>query len=119
MQLKDFYFADRHAVGSRMAIMLPDGTDSGEWLQVRGPDCDESVQAGRAYTAALRAIDAGLEDIEAECKAKEDYTVWNERRSYLIEDINNNSLPRLLPAGPSPKITVVLRSLAQRLCSNC
>lgn len=88
MNLKDFYFADRHAEGSRMPIMLPNGADSGEWLQVRGPDCDESIQAGRAYTMAVQALDDSLADIEAKCKAKEDFSEWNVRRNWGVEPLN-------------------------------
>ena len=47
MRLSDFYFADKHAEGRRMAILMPSGEDSGEWLQVMGPDCDVAVRAGR------------------------------------------------------------------------
>lgn len=88
MNLKDFYFADRHAEGSRMPIMLPNGADSGEWLQVRGPDCDESIQAGRAYTMAVQALDDSLADIEAKCKAKDDFSEWNVRRNWGVEPLN-------------------------------
>lgn len=88
MNLKDFYFADRHAEGSRMPIMLPNGEDSGEWLQVRGPDCDESIQAGRAYTMAVQALDDSLAAIEAKCKAKEDFSEWNVRRNWGVEPLN-------------------------------
>lgn len=88
MNLKDFYFADRHAEGSRMPIMLPNGKDSGEWLQVRGPDCDESIQAGRAYTMAVQALDDSLADIEAKCKAKEDFSEWNVKRNWGVEPLN-------------------------------
>lgn len=85
MQLKDFYFADIHAVGSRMPILLPNGKESGEWLQVIGPDCDEAIQAGRAYTAAVRRIDDELIDLEKACEAKENYAEWNEQRAYRLE----------------------------------
>lgn len=87
MNLKDFYFADRHAAGTKMSILLPSGAESGEWLQVRGPDCDESIKAGRAFTAAVRQIDIDLSALEKECAAANDYTRWNERRGWLIEDL--------------------------------
>lgn len=90
MKLKDFYFADKHEAGSRMPIMLPNGEDSGEWLQVRGPDCDVSIEAGRAYTAAVRAVDASLEELEAACKAKDNYTEWNEKRNIQVESLNRD-----------------------------
>lgn len=88
MNLKDFYFADKHRAGTLMAIPLPSGEDSGEWLQVMGPDCDEAIQAGRAYTAAYRAAQAELEPVEARCKERNNYTEWNERLSAVVEDLN-------------------------------
>lgn len=88
MNLKDFYFADRHAEGSRMPIMLPNGEDSGEWLQVIGPDCDAAVQAGRAYTMAVQELDDSLADIEAKCKAKDDFSEWNVKRNWDVEPLN-------------------------------
>lgn len=88
MQLKDFYFADRHEAGTRMPIMLPSGEDSGEWLQVRGPDCDESIKAGRAYTAAVRHLGDELAPLEAKCKAKEDYSEYNDQHGYAVERFN-------------------------------
>jgi len=90
MQLKDFYFADRHAEGSRMSIMLPSGADSGEWLQVRGPDCDESIKAGRAYTAAIRQLNDDLAALEAKCKAKEDFSEYNDQHGYAVERLNKD-----------------------------
>lgn len=88
MNLKDFYFADRHAAGSKMPILLPSGEDSGEWLQVMGPDCDAAIQAGRAYTAAYRAAQDELAPLEAKCKAKEDWTEYNEQINYRAEELN-------------------------------
>lgn len=88
MNLKDFYFADRHAAGSKMPISLPSGEDSGEWLQVMGPDCDAAIQAGRAYTAAYRAAQDELAPLEAKCKAKEDWTEYNEQINYRAEELN-------------------------------
>lgn len=88
MNLKDFYFADRHAEGSKMPILLPNGEDSGEWLQVMGPDCDAAIQAGRAYTAAYRAAQDELTPLEAKCKAKEDWTEYNEQINYRAEELN-------------------------------
>lgn len=88
MNLKDFYFADRHLEGSRMPIMLPSGKDSGEWLQVIGPDCDAAIKAGRAYTAAVRKVDDDLAPLDKECEAKGNYASYNDQRGYLIEDLN-------------------------------
>ena len=88
MNLKDFYFADRHAEGSRMPILLPNGEESGEWLQVIGPDCDAAIQAGRAYTMAVQALNESLSDIEAKCKAKADFSEWNIKHNWGVEPLN-------------------------------
>lgn len=88
MKLTDFYFADRHAEGTKMAILLPSGADSGEWLRVLGPDCDQAVKAGRAYTAAVRKVDDDLRPLEKECEAIENYAKYNDQRGYLLEDLN-------------------------------
>lgn len=88
MRLEDFYFADKHEAGTRMPIMLPSGEDSGEWLQVRGPDCDEAIKAGRAYTAAIRHLNDELAELEAKCKAKEDFSEYNDRHGWAVEDLN-------------------------------
>ena len=89
MKLSDFYFADRHAEGTKMPILLPSGEDSGEWLQVVGPDCDQAVIAGRAYTAAVRKVDDDLRPLEKECEAIENYAKYNDQRGYLLEDLNS------------------------------
>ena len=77
LKLSDFYFADKHAAGSRMPILLPSGEDSGEWLQVRGPDCDESVKASRAYTRALFAVDDQLADLKAAAEESKNWYEYN------------------------------------------
>lgn len=114
MQLKDFYYADKHAVGSKMPILLPSGEDSGEWLQVRGPDCDESIRAARAYSAVVRSIDASLEELAEACKAKDDYTEWNEQRNYKLEDLNRQ-LAADLVIGWSFEDTFTPEALAELL----
>lgn len=96
MKLSDFYFADRHAEGTRMSIMLPSGEDSGEWLQVIGPDCDAAIQAGRAYTAAVRKVDDDLLPLEKECEAIKNYAKYNDQRGYLIEDLNRQLAEKLV-----------------------
>lgn len=90
LTLRDFYFADKHEKGSRMAIMLPSGADSGEWLQVMGPDCDASIKAGRAYTSCYRAVMAEPEMValDAECKAKDNWTEYNEIINWRTEELN-------------------------------
>lgn len=90
MKLKDFYYADRHAIGTKMPILLPNGEDSGEWLTVIGPDCDQAVKAGRAYTAAVRKVDDDLRQLEKECEAINSYAKYNDQRSYLLEDLNKD-----------------------------
>jgi len=77
MKLSDFYFKQKHESGTKMPILLPSGEDSGEWLQVRGPDCDESIKHGRAYTLAYRQVARDLEELEAKCKEIEDFTEYN------------------------------------------
>ncbi len=77
LKLSDFYFADKHAAGSRMPIILPSGEDSGEWLLVRGPDCDESVNASRAYTRALFAVDDQLSALKAEAEESKNWYEYN------------------------------------------
>lgn len=96
MNLKDFYFADRHAEGSRMSILLPNGEESGEWLQVIGPDCDAAVQACRAYTAAIRKLDEDLLPLEKECEALGNYAKYNDQRSYRVEDLNKQLAQELV-----------------------
>ena len=96
MNLKDFYFADRHAKGSRMPILLPNGEESGEWLQVIGPDCDAAVLAGRAYTAAIRKLDEDLLPLEKECEALGNYAKYNDQRSYRVEDLNKQLAQELV-----------------------
>lgn len=88
MKLTDFYFADRHAEGTEMQILLPSGKESGEWLRVMGPDCDAAVQAGRAYTSAVRKLDDDLRPLEKECEAVENFAKYNDERSYRLEDLN-------------------------------
>lgn len=96
MKLSDFYFADKHATGSRMAILLPSGEDSGEWLQVVGPDCDLAIKAGRAYTAAVRKVDDGLLPLEKSCEEKGNFAEYNDQRGYAVEDLNRQLAAELV-----------------------
>lgn len=96
MKLKDFYFADRHAAGTKMAILLPSGEDSGESLQVMGPHCDEAIQAGRAYIAAIRAVEDEMRPLFKECKELGDFTKYNERYDYRVEDLNKQLAAELV-----------------------
>lgn len=77
MELKDFYFEDKAQTGARMPILLPDGTDSGEWLNIVGPEADAAVKAGRAFLFAYRAKVAELEPLQKKCKKQEDFTEYN------------------------------------------
>lgn len=88
LSLRDFYFADKHAQGTRMPILLPSGEYSGEWLQVMGPDCDAAIKAGRAYTSAYRAIQSELSELDAQCKEKNDWTAYNEQIGWRTEELN-------------------------------
>lgn len=96
MKLEDFYFADKHEAGLQMPILLPNKEDSGEWLQVRGPDCDASISAGRAYTAAIRAVDNELAELEKTCAAKENWAEYNDLRGYKVEDLNRQLAVKLV-----------------------
>lgn len=96
MKLEDFYFADKHEAGLQMPILLPNKEDSGEWLQVRGPDCDASIAAGRAYTAAIRAVDNELAEVEKACAAKENWAEYNDLRGYKVEDLNRQLAVKLV-----------------------
>lgn len=96
MKLEDFYFADKHEAGLQMPILLPNKEDSGEWLQVRGPDCDASIAAGRAYTAAIRAVDNELAELEKACAEKDNWAEYNDLRGYRVEDLNRQLAVKLV-----------------------
>lgn len=61
MNLKDFYFEEKAQIGEHMPIMLPNGSDSGEWLNVISPSADAAVKAGRAFLFEYQAKAAELE----------------------------------------------------------
>lgn len=88
MKLSDFFYKDKHEVGTRMSIMLPSGKDSGEWLQVRGPDCDESIKAGRAYALAYRQVTGDMKELQEKCKEIKDFTEYNNEISDKMADLN-------------------------------
>ena len=88
MKLTDFYFADKNEAGTMMPILLPSGEDSGEWLQVMGPDCDAAIKAGREYTSAYRRLQDAMSDLDKACKEKEDWTEYNEQLHYRVEPLN-------------------------------
>ncbi len=64
MELRDFYFEEKAQIGEHMPIMLPDGSDSGEWLNVISPSADAAVKAGRAFLFAYQAKVAELEPLK-------------------------------------------------------
>ena len=89
MELKDFFFADKHAAGTIMPIPLPNGEDSGEWLRVVGPASDVGVQAGRDYHRAYFAVKEELAPLDAECKEKNDWTRYNAEYNWKADELND------------------------------
>lgn len=89
MELKDFFFADKHAAGTIMPIPLPGGEDSGEWLRVVGPASDVGVQAGRDYHRAYFAVKEELAPLDAECKEKNDWTRYNAEYNWKADELND------------------------------
>lgn len=89
MELKDFFFADKHAAGTIMPIPLPNGEDSGEWLRVVGPASDIGVQAGRDYHRAYFAVKEELAPLDAECKEKNDWTRYNAEYNWKADGLND------------------------------
>ncbi len=80
MKLTDFYFEEKAQVGNRMPILLPEGTDSGEWLNIVSPEADAAVKAGRAF---MFAYSSRLNDLE-KLKGPEE-TGPDGRKSYGLE----------------------------------
>ncbi len=89
MQLKDFFFASRHAEGTIMPIPLPSGQDSGEWLRVIGPACDEGVAAGRNYSRAFSAIKEELAPLDEKCALKKDWSEYNAEMNWRADELND------------------------------
>lgn len=89
MKLSDFYFEDKAQIGNRMPILLPDGTDSGEWLNVIAPEADAAVKAGRAFLFAYRAKVAELKPLEAKAKKNKDFLEYNETINAACAGLNN------------------------------
>lgn len=88
MKLTDFYFEDKALIGSRMAILLPDGTDSGEWLNIVSPESDVAVKAGRAFLFAYRHKVNELAPIESKCKESGDFIEYNIAMNEASSDLN-------------------------------
>lgn len=89
MGLKDFFFADKHAAGTIMPIPLPNGEDSGEWLRVIGPACDDGVKAGRDYSRAYTAIREELAPLDAKCKEMNDWSSYNAEMNWKADELND------------------------------
>lgn len=89
MNLKDFFYADKHAAGTVMAIPLPSGADSGETLRVLGPACDAGVKAARDYARAYSAAKEELAPLEVKCAAKNDWTEYNAELNWLADELND------------------------------
>lgn len=81
LSMADFNVKAMHAAGGNMPIIFPNGKDSGEWLTVRGPDCDEAIQAHRQHARARFAITDSLlpmkEQIEALDASKQNWFEYN------------------------------------------
>lgn len=89
MELKDFFFADKHAAGTVMPIPLPNGGDSGEWLRVIGPACDDGVKAARDYSRAYTAIREELAPLDAKCKEMNDWSSYNAEMNWKADELND------------------------------
>ncbi|ATE85639.1 putative tail assembly chaperone [Salmonella phage St162] len=89
MELKDFFFADKHAAGTLMPIPLPSGEDSGEWLRVVGPASDVGVKAGRDYHRAYFAIKEELSELDQKCKDKNDWSQYNAEFNWRADELND------------------------------
>lgn len=72
MQLTDFYFESKAVEGTHMVIPLPNGQDSGEWLNVIEPSADAAQKANMAFLFAYQAKIAELEPLK---KDKTKYAV--------------------------------------------
>lgn len=96
MNLKDFFYADKHAAGTIMAIPLPSGADSGEWLRVLGPACDAGVKAARDYSRAYAAVKEELAPLEAKCAAKNDWTEYNAEMNWRADELNDILAQRVI-----------------------
>ena len=89
MDLQDFFFSSKHAAGTVMPIPLPDGEDSGEWLRVIGPACDDGVNAGRNYSRAYNAILEELSSLDEQCKVKNNWTRYNAEMNWRADELND------------------------------
>jgi len=93
MKLSDFYFEDKAQIGARMPIPLPDGTDSGEWLNIVGPEADAAIKAGRAFWFAYTVTRAELEHLRDDGENIQYIAALNDactdlNREYALELVN-------------------------------
>lgn len=88
MKLSDFYFEEKAQIGNRMPILLPNGTDSGEWLNVVSADADAAVKAGRAFAFKYKAAVESLKTLETKAKKAKDYTEYNIALGEACEVLN-------------------------------
>lgn len=88
MNLSDFYFEDKALIGERMPIPLPNGEDSGEWLNVISPEADAAVKAGRAFLFAYNALKQELAPLREKCETSGDFTEYNLRLNDACTDLN-------------------------------
>lgn len=70
MNPEDFYTRPKSEAGVRMPLLLSDGTDSGEWLCITGPDSDAYRQAMADLLRRTAELgEAAGADLEGERKA--------------------------------------------------
>lgn len=89
MELKDFFFASKHAEGTVMPILLPNGESTGESLRVVGPACDKGIKASRDYLRAYTAVKEQLSDLEEKCEARKDWTEYNSELNWRADELND------------------------------
>ncbi|GAA4652083.1 hypothetical protein GCM10023116_43670 [Kistimonas scapharcae] len=65
MKPEDFYTKPAHNEGRRLPLFLPDGTDSGEWLEVVGIDSDAFQAAMTETRRQLLASDIAISTAKA------------------------------------------------------
>lgn len=70
MKPSDFYTVPLSESGARIPLLRPDGSDSGEWILVLGPDCDAFIAASDQLNRENAAV-GGLEGADRESAAIE------------------------------------------------
>ena len=114
MELKDFFYADKHAAGTLMPIPLPNGEDSGEWLRVIGPACDDGVKAARDYARAYHALREELAHLDAKGKERNDWTEYNTQMNWRADELND-ALAMAVVTGWSMENEFTKEALAELL----